>query len=147
MINFLIYLVCSISFFYLFIHFLSKKLKITYYVYEKKKGGVVMRANRHQKQNPNPPWPSEQAVVVVPPGSGAAAIGKVNAETRVMPANVQFATAQNISNSTPFERSEGMPIMGYAGNSREETGKSLQGIINSKGTELMELFKKGYLGR
>ena len=29
--------------------------------------------------------------------------------------------------------------MGYAGNSREETGKSLQGVMQSKGNELVEV--------
>lgn len=41
-----------------------------------------MRRYGSNKRNPNPPWPNEQSVVVVPPGVNAAAIGKMDAEVR-----------------------------------------------------------------
>ena len=44
-----------------------------------------MRRYGSNKRNPNPPWPNEQSVVVVPPGVNAAAIGKMDIETRNMP--------------------------------------------------------------
>ena len=45
----------------------------------------ILRRYGSNKRNPNPPWPNEQSVVVVPPGVSAAAIGSMNAETRNMP--------------------------------------------------------------
>ena len=44
-----------------------------------------MRRYGSNKRNPNPPWPNEQSVVVVPPGVNATAIGRTDAEVRNMP--------------------------------------------------------------
>ncbi len=41
------------------------------------------------KTNPNPPWPSQQPIVVVPPGSNPTAIGAPDLPMRTMPANRQ----------------------------------------------------------
>ena len=45
----------------------------------------MLRRYGSNKRNPNPPWPNEQAVVVVPPGVKAAAIGRTDTEVRNMP--------------------------------------------------------------
>lgn len=36
------------------------------------------------KRNPNPPWPDEQPVIVIPPGSNAASVGMPDSRVRVM---------------------------------------------------------------
>ena len=81
-----------------------------------------MRTNRQQKRNPNPPWPAEQSVVVIPPGSTPGAIGKNDSKIRNMQAYNQINESNTIPKQTDFERNEGMPIMGYDGNSRGEFG-------------------------
>lgn len=45
----------------------------------------MLRRYGSNKRNPNPPWPNEQAVVVVPPGVNAAAVGRPDEEVRSMP--------------------------------------------------------------
>lgn len=99
-----------------------------------------MRANRTPKRNPNPPWPAEQSVVVVPPGSSATAIGKPDSMTRNVSSSAKTDIASNAAVVTPFERESQMPIMGYVGNSREELGVAAgQGMLNANRNPVMDV--------
>lgn len=69
-----------------------------------------MRKYGSSKRNPNPPWPGEQSVVVVPPGSNAAAIGQVNEQVR----SAGSQTMQNDDSNVMHSRDNQMPLMGYA---------------------------------
>lgn len=68
-----------------------------------------MRKYGSSKRNPNPPWPGEQSVVVVPPGSNAAAVGQVNEQVR----SAGSQTMQNDDSNVMHSRDNQMPLMGY----------------------------------
>ncbi len=59
------------------------------------------------KRNPNPPWPSEQPVVVIPPGSNAASVGMPESPVRRM---TEYDDGLN-GNMNGQERE--FPIMGF----------------------------------
>ncbi len=51
------------------------------------------------KQYPNPPWPSDQPVVVIPPGSNPTSVGVPNMPLRTIPAQEQgFENMQELQN-------------------------------------------------
>lgn len=79
-----------------------------------------MRRYGSTKKNPNPPWPCQQSVVVVPPGSSAAAVGKINEPTRSLPAMAQGTTGANAlqTGEVVHSRDNQVPIMGYMTNSK-----------------------------
>lgn len=54
-----------------FIHFCFKKNFFAYYIQTEKQEDVVLKKFGTNKKNPNPPWPNQQSVVVVPPGINA----------------------------------------------------------------------------
>ena len=74
-----------------------------------------MRKYGSSKKNPNPPWPCEQRVVVVPPGSNSAAIG-----ARSLPRKDVYMPVADYIHS----RDEGNPIMDYT-NLLQSSGESL----------------------
>ncbi len=48
-----------------------------------------MRKFGTTKRNPNPPWPNEQSVVMIPPGSKATSVGKPENRTYIMNSDSQ----------------------------------------------------------
>lgn len=80
--------------------FCFKKIKITYYVNMVKnysgKERCFLRKYGTNKRNPNPPWPSEQSVVVVPNGVTASAVGKHGEKVRSMICGEAVETAAEI---------------------------------------------------
>lgn len=101
-----------------------------------------MRRFGSTKKNPNPQWPTEQSVVVIPPGSTPAAIGKPEQKSRTITTETD-ATQQlviNKINSSTFEETsenERMirkdPIMGnmYDNNSiKGFSGLNTQSCLN-----------------
>ncbi len=61
-----------------------------------------MRRYNMTKQNPNPPWPSQQAVLVVPPGSNSTSIGRPDDKIYSKPVQTEFSNLHT--------RQEEMPI-------------------------------------
>lgn len=73
-----------------------------------------MRKLRTTKKNPNPPWPSSQPVVVIPPGSNASSVGMVDEPVRES-MNPDTESSAMPSANTFVEDERGMrrdPIMG-----------------------------------
>ncbi len=73
----------------------------------------MLRRYGSNKRNPNPPWPNEQSVVVVPPGVNATAIGRQDAEVRSMPDEEKITVTDkseiihnNAETSNNLEKSE-----------------------------------------
>ena len=78
-----------------------------------------MRKYGVNKKNPNPPWPNNENIIVVPPGSGAAAIGLPESVKTVAtaPYNETSRTENNMNAVNQWEnRTE--PIMGNMNNNR-----------------------------
>lgn len=70
-----------------------------------------MKKYQSNKRNPNPPWPTEQPVVMIPPGESAGAVG-MNGQ-RVYSMQNDVAASANISeNGERMNGGENYPIMG-----------------------------------
>lgn len=71
---------------------------------------IVLRRFGTNKKNPNPPWPNERPSVVVPPGSGAKAIGMTEENVTVMTEDeLRLLNRNQAINEREFRRE---PIMG-----------------------------------
>ena len=90
-----------------------------------------MRRFGSTRKNPNPQWPAEQSVVVIPPGSTPAAVGKSEQKRRTMMTEaedaqrldvdeISFSTVEETSGNERMIRKD--PIMGnmYNNNSTKE---------------------------
>lgn len=65
-----------------------------------------MRKYGTAKRNPDPKWPCEQPIIVVPPGSNAAAVGRVNESVRAVAGSMTDLRLQG--NDMPNLRQEGV---------------------------------------
>lgn len=95
------------------------------------------------KRNPNPPWPCEQPVIVIPPGTNSAAIGRLNDKVRQLPPNnnIQKNFEMPTSDRNAFEdanRSQSerqSPIMSYIPEtSMRNSDKKSDGLSPSEST-------------
>ncbi len=76
-----------------------------------------MRKFGTNNKNPNPPWPNQQSMVVVPPGSNSTTVGLVGQRTYEMPPETLNNAPQNSANTSVMaeEDERGIrrdPIMG-----------------------------------
>lgn len=103
------------------------------------------------RKNPNPPWPSEQPIVVIPPDLTAAAIGMPDEKVREMPEldlpeiEEKRKTQSYNDGAEPLEYEErSCGIMGYQNNSNKGT---LQTALNCQTRfESMNGYLKGHIG-
>ncbi len=54
------------------------------------------------KRNPNPPWPNQQAVMVVPPGSNSTSIGRPNDKIYSQPVQREFSNLHTRQEEIPL---------------------------------------------
>lgn len=97
-----------------------------------------MRKYGSNKKNPNPPWPNNESVIVVPPGSGARAIGIMNENLRDAPTVRQSESEYESRGTYSVEGqtdNRTTPIMGnmYPA-SRMTSGMGNQMVNNSRNT-------------
>lgn len=99
-----------------------------------------MRKIGINKQYPNPPWPSEQPVVVVPPGSNPTSVGVPNVPLRQMQGFEQ-SEMDSVNSSMLQENEPQYPIMGNMYGQMNQFPGSLQTptgcALNSNVTEYL----------
>jgi hypothetical protein len=83
-----------------------------------------MRRYGSSKRNPNPKWPCEQAVVVIPPGSNGSAVGRMNESTRI--ANEELIYSESTISEVVHQREDNIPIMNYMEESQKNIGSNMQ---------------------
>ncbi len=68
-----------------------------------------MRRYGMTKKNPNPPWPNEQSMVVIPPGSNATAVGMSGQKVYEMGTGNELNNRSDAGNKASNERVSDLP--------------------------------------